>query len=82
MKNYFKLLEDIMNNGFGKKDRTGIDSIPTIPIHVILGFPTLKAYLEKRKEKKRKEFAAKLKYGKNWHYYLYPGKYTSSRGPG
>jgi hypothetical protein len=41
----------------------------------------LKKYLEKRADKKRKEFAAKLKYGKDWHYKLYPHKYTRSTGP-
>jgi len=45
----------------------------------------LKAYIRKvvaeRREKERKEFAAKLKYGKNWHYKLYPHKYTSGTGP-
>lgn len=41
----------------------------------------LKAFLEKRKEKKRKEFAANLKYGKGWRQKLYPHKYTGSTGP-
>jgi len=36
---------------------------------------------EQREEKKRAEFAAKLKYGKDWHYKLYPHKYTNSAGP-
>jgi len=42
----------------------------------------LERFLEKRKEKKRKEFAAKLKYGKNWRQKLYPHKYTDNAGPG
>lgn len=41
----------------------------------------LKAFLEKRAEKKRKEFAAKLKHGKDWHQKLYPYGYTDDPGP-
>lgn len=41
----------------------------------------LTKYLKKRAEKKRKEFAAKLKYGKYWHQKLYPHRYTSEAGP-
>jgi len=45
----------------------------------------LRAYINKqiteRKEKERKEFAAKLKYGKDWHWKLYPHKYSSGTGP-
>jgi len=36
---------------------------------------------ERRTEKKRKEFAAKLKYGKFWKQKLYPHRYTEDPGP-
>jgi hypothetical protein len=36
--------------------------------------------LERVKAKRRKEFAAKLKYGKNWRQELYPYRYTTSSG--
>jgi len=36
---------------------------------------------ERRAEKKRKEFAAKLKYGKFWKQELYPHRYTDDPGP-
>jgi len=37
--------------------------------------------LKKFTARKQKEFLAKLKYGENWHYKLYPHKYTSGGGP-
>ncbi len=41
----------------------------------------ISTFIAKQKERKRKEFAAKLKYGKGWHQKLYPHKYTSGTGP-
>ena len=37
---------------------------------------TIIALKEKYKAKKRKEFLARIRYGKNWHQKLYPHKYT------
>ena len=41
----------------------------------------LRQWIEKRRAEKKAEFAARLKYGKDWHYKLYPHKYTRSTGP-
>lgn len=40
----------------------------------------LNALFRKHREKKRKEFTAKLKYGEDWHQKLYPHKYTGRTG--
>jgi len=41
----------------------------------------IKTWIRNRKLRKQKEFAAKLKWGNDWHYKLYPHKYTRSTGP-
>ena len=42
---------------------------------------TVRNWQEKRAEKKRKEFAARLKHGKFWKQKLYPHRYTDNPGP-
>ncbi len=36
---------------------------------------------QRKLNKDKKEFLAKLKYGEDWHYELYPQKYTIGSGP-
>jgi len=36
---------------------------------------------QKKLNKTKKEFLAKLKYGNDWYYKLYPQKYTNGGGP-
>ena len=36
---------------------------------------------QRKLDKEKKEFTAKLKHGKNWHHELYPHRYTEDPGP-